>query len=150
MVKKISLKTQKSAEADYINNLSISKIAKKNGVSHSTVKRWSEKFEWKKKREQAITESARKDPTLHNKIIEDQIQITNKANSIIMDFLLRIENNEPVDNKLFQTVTMIMKHGLEVVRPKSIAQYNFMKQENNNIGITSEQYRRLMEVMDDR
>lgn len=34
-----------------------------------------------------------------------------------------------------QTLFKLMAHGLEIVRPKTNAQYNFMKQDNNNVVI---------------
>lgn len=48
------------------------------------------------------------------------------------------------------TLVKIMTHGLEVVRPKSLAQYNFMKQENNmNVGFSNKDIAKLLDAIEE-
>ena len=149
MPKKITKATKDAALIDYINNTAISAIAKKHKVNHSSIKRWIKQDNWKEQRENAINESARKAPDMHQKIVEDQVEITHLANKLLLRTLKAYDEAEVLlDDKTISPIINVMKHGLEVVRPKTQAQFNSMQVENATLQITKEEMQRLMEVME--
>ncbi len=129
---------REKALALYINSVSIEKIAKKLEANPATIKRWKKRYDWNKVKQTAIEKSIENAPQLHQKIVDDQIDITMSTNQLIKRFLKSIKKYGSLgrdENQTLQILTKIMTHGLEVVRPKTVSQYNFMKQENLNFNI---------------
>ena len=121
-----SQKTKEQALALYINNLSTEKIAKEIGVTRKSIEQWSKKGDWYQIREKAIQASIQKAPDKYSEIIDQQINITLEANKQLSILIKK---------KLLKPMELIVwaKHGLEVVRPKTVSQFNFMKQDNKGV-----------------
>jgi len=120
-------KDKQKALALYIDNLSTEQIAKKIGVQRKTIREWEKKFGWKKIREETINRIAEKQPEKYQEIIEEQMQIVKLAHK---ELLIRLKDSPEAIKG--QDLVNITKHGLEVVRPKTMSQFNFMKQEVMN------------------
>ena len=133
-------KTKEKALAMYIANDSIEKIAKALSINHSTVKRWRTQFKWKDAREKAIQKSVESAPGMHQKIIDDQVQLTTLANKQLM-ILMKKGLLKPME------LIVWAKHGLEVIRPKTISQLNFMKNETTNLGLSQKDLDKLLEIL---
>lgn len=121
-------KTRDKAIELYINNLSLEKIAENLNLSVSTIKEWKKKFDWDNIREKTIQKISEKQPDKYSEIISQQMEIGLLAQKELLNRLKK-EYPDIKENDLIN----IMKHSLEVVRPKTVSQYNFMKQENNTI-----------------
>ncbi len=111
----------------YIQNIPLCKICNQLHISKNIAHHWKRKYNWNKLREDAIQKQA---VNSTEKIIQDQQLITSLANRE----LLRRLKEEPEDIKSVELVN-IMKHGLEVVRPKSPNQVNFTQNENKVIQV---------------
>lgn len=120
--------TKEKALAMYINNESLSKISRETKVGLQTLRKWKIKHEWVKLREEAIQKGTDNSLNLHSKIIEEQIDIVTLAQKELLK-RLRKKNITITDNNLL----VVMKHGLEVIRPKSTNQFNFMNQEADTV-----------------
>ena len=109
----------------YIDNQSLDKISKKVGVTITAVKKWKSKYKWIEIREKAIQKVTEMLPSKYSKIIDDQIEITNLA---AQKLLSRLKTPGTWHNK---DLIQIVKHGLELVRPKVNPEFNFIKQDIN-------------------
>lgn len=120
-----SEQTKQKALALYIDSMSTEKIAKEVGVQRKTVREWERKFGWKQIREEAVNRVAEKQPQLYQEIIETQMDIVKLAHK---ELLLRLTTG---DIKFTSDLVQIMKHGLEIIRPKTTSQLNFLNQDVN-------------------
>ena len=112
----------------YINNTAINRIANEINVQALTIRTWVIKHNWKQVRENTIKKVADNQPDIYGQIIKDQIKITQLAHK---ELIYRLKNN--LEDFRSSDLIAIQKHGLEVVRPKTTTQVNFMKQDNINV-----------------
>lgn len=176
MKKEERIQKQKEALKLYLVGTPMYKISTILKMDNKTVYAWEDKFEWKEKLQDAHNRLSDKVIDKQEKIIEEQISITFKANK---ELLIRLDKQEETRNniekmrprmiklineikseqfkgnienrilkdelqnllvifKILQSeliqdkdLISIEKHGLDIIRPKSIVQNNFMKKETN-------------------
>ena len=123
--------TQKNKALElYIDNVSSVEIAKQLGINRDTFYKWRNKGNWEELKKNAIQEAHKKTT---DDMIEGQTTIALVAQRILAGRLLNeerlVKNPELVS---------IMKHGLEVVRPK---------QTTNNLNITKNEENTQIEII---
>lgn len=114
-----SQKTKNKALELYLNNVSILKISRQLKINKDTFYKWQKKGNWDKLKEKAVLKAAE---NTTNDIITLQSELGRLASE---ELLAKLKDKELGDKELVS----IAKHGLEVVRPRTV---------QNNLSITSQ------------
>jgi predicted aminopeptidase len=119
-------------------------IAKAVGRRRSTVENWANEGNWREAKQETtnqIIQQQNIDLILEK---ERSLKLIKAAESLFAQEL----KNSTVMPKSVPAFAQLQKVKWDILMPRTVSQFNFMKQENNSqIGLSQEELNRLMEVL---
>ena len=126
---------------EFINGeCTIKEFNNRYSLGRVTIKRWAEQGNWDKLKLEILEQNVKKCAKNEAIFLDAQKELTYRACLIMLD---RIKEDPWRIND--QNMINLIKHGLEVVRPKTMAQLNSIKQ--TNILVKPEKAKQALEVL---
>jgi len=145
MNKKQSQKKKTEALKEYLRGTGRDITCKKLKLSHNLYQKWKKDGEWEKMYQDKTKELRQKVGVTVNQEKERTLTLIRAIEAL---YARQLNDGMPIKTSEF---AQIQKVKWELLMPKTISQYNFMKTENNkNINITKEELDRLMRVLNKR
>lgn len=111
----------------YVSNVPVWTISKQLSVTQKTIHYWKKQYNWDKLKEDAIDKLS---INVTDKIIKEQLAITELAQELLVE-RLKYDSDEVKSNELVS----LLKHRLELVRPKQTTNNLNISKTDNKIQI---------------
>ena len=113
---------------EFMKNIPIYRLEKQFGVRRQTIYGWIHAEKWEEEREKIATNVRQK---ANIDLEEEKERSIKLIKAVESKFANELQSNEGIPKSTAQ-FAQIQRVKWEILMPKTISQYNFLKQENNN------------------
>jgi len=130
----------------WLKGMAHNRIATEVGIRKQTLYNWAKKDNWNIKEKEITQQVAYNQEIDIIKEKERSLQLIRATESLYAQEL-KANKDTGLMPKSVPAFTQLQKAKWEILMPKTISQYNFMKTETNNTLITNEEANRAMEAL---